>query len=34
MDALRRGLLVILVALSALLLAVGTGWLNLVAPPW
>ena len=34
MDALRRGLLVILVALAALLLAVGTGRLNLVAPPW
>jgi len=34
MDAIRRGLLGILVALAALLLAVGTGWLNLVVSPW
>jgi hypothetical protein len=32
-DALRRGLLVIMIALAALLLATSTGALGLV-PPW
>jgi hypothetical protein len=33
-DALRRGLLIIVVALAALLLATSVGLLSLVGPPW